>query len=114
MTDIAELRRLEAEAKYASTTTEFVVAAHKLFDALPELLKALEWRSIDSAPRDGTKCLFFSPGKTGAHNESAREAHYRIDSFSDRWPSARHQYPEALYTHWRPLPLPPHGGVDVG
>ena len=66
----------------------------------------MDWQPIATCPRDGTECLFYSPGKRSAGNENAREPHMHIDFFSDRWPNALHQYPEAPYTHWTALPSP--------
>jgi hypothetical protein len=65
------------------------------------------WQSIETAPRDGTPCLFYSPGKKRASNQNADAPYYRVDSFSPKWPSAHFQYPEAPYTYWLPLPEPP-------
>lgn len=67
----------------------------------------MDWQPIETAPRDGTKCLFFSPGYRRAHNENARRPHMKVDAFSGKWPDARYQLPEAPYTHWMPLPEPP-------
>lgn len=66
-----------------------------------------DWRGMESAPKDGTECLFYSPGRKTASNENARDPYYRVDFFSQRWPRARHQLPEAPYTRWQPLPTPP-------
>lgn len=70
-------------------------------------MEAVVWLPIETAPRDGTYCLFYSPGKKRAGNENAREPYMRIDHFSDEWRVGRHQYPEAPYTHWLPLPKSP-------
>lgn len=66
-----------------------------------------EWQPIETAPRDGMECLFYSPGKKSAGNENARDPHIHVDLISDRWQRSRHQYPEAPYTHWMPLPDAP-------
>lgn len=65
------------------------------------------WQPIKTAPRDDTRCLFYSPGNPKAHNVNAQQPHYKVDRFSAAWPRARHQLPEAPYTHWMPLPEPP-------
>lgn len=65
------------------------------------------WQPISSAPKDGTRCLFYSPGNPKAWNENARDSHINVDSRSERWPSFHFQFPEAPYTHWQPLPEPP-------
>jgi hypothetical protein len=65
------------------------------------------WEPIESAPRDGTRCLYYSPGNPKANNENARRPYFRVDMFSDKWPRSLHQYPEAPYSHFMPLPPPP-------
>ncbi|UUJ74489.1 hypothetical protein [Microcystis phage Mae-Yong1326-1] len=62
-----------------------------------------DWQPIELAPRDDTRCLFYSPGNA---SRDVRP-HMRVDAFSERWPQARHQLPLAPYTHWMPLPEPP-------
>lgn len=47
-------------------------------------------------------------GHGPTNNENARDPHMKVDAFSPRRPSAWHQYPVAPYTHWQPLPEPPH------
>ncbi len=96
--NIAELRRLEAKPPLA-WNIEDIVAAHA---ALPELLKALEWQPIDTAPNTGEPIIIFNP-----HNKQPIE----IRPADGEWwrnPISGSCTP----THWRPLP--PHGGVDVG
>lgn len=67
-----------------------------------------EWLTIETAPKDGTKCLFFAPGNPRASNFNACIDQIRVDHFEAEWPRARHQLPEAPYTHWMPLPSPPN------
>jgi hypothetical protein len=67
------------------------------------------WATIDSAPRDGTECMFYSPGNSGAWNANATEPHMHIDRISAERPNAMRQYPEAPYTHWKPLGPGPVG-----
>lgn len=73
----------------------------------------MTWHPISTAPRDGTRAIFYSPGHPNANNENAREPHYRVDAFSPRWPRAMYQLPEAPYTHWQPLPPPPAPTCDT-
>lgn len=78
--------------------------AENVITALRESGRLVEWRPIVEAPRDGTRCLFFGRGQKNAGNENAREDYYRVDVFSERWPNAAHQYPEAPYVLWTRIP----------
>jgi hypothetical protein len=69
------------------------------------------WQPIETAPRDGTWALFWQPANKQAGHPSARKTAVSVDQFSDEWPRARHQLPEAKYTHWMPLPPAP---TDTG
>lgn len=71
----------------------------------------LAWQPIDTAPRDGTECLYYTPGKPDASIKAARRSRMVVDKFSAEWPKAMHQYPEAPYTHWMTLPPKPDGGA---
>lgn len=66
-----------------------------------------DWRPIETAPKDGTRALYYQPGNPKASNRRARSAIIRTDSFNKLWPQAHHQFPESPYTHWMPLPEPP-------
>ena len=66
-----------------------------------------KWMTIDSAPKDGTRILAFSPGHKRAINENARGPHMRTDRWVKRYNNFAHQLPEAPYTHWMPLPTGP-------
>lgn len=67
-----------------------------------------QWQDIQTAPKDGTQILVWSPGNKRASNENARDPHMRADRRVERyrWQYAR-ELPEAPYTHWQPLPTPP-------
>jgi hypothetical protein len=66
------------------------------------------WRDIETAPKDGTLCLFFAPGRSKAkYIERAKRQMIVVDAFSDNWRTGKYQLPENPYTHWRPLPAPP-------
>lgn len=69
-----------------------------------------DWQPIETAPKDGTDCLFYSPGNPHAGNANARKPYMRVDWFSDRWPRAAYQYPEAPYTLWQSITPPHHTG----
>lgn len=146
MIDIAELRRLEAEAtpgkwsyksKYvfagknciALTDTDnapdrrmeanaaLIVAMR---NALPELLKSLKWQPIETAPKDQHILLF---GKIDPLNPFEKIRWDKPSVFSGYWDpvdeiwtahGSTWEGPFMTATHWMPLPLPPHGGGDVG
>jgi len=77
------------------------------------LKEALEWRDMESAPRDGTPALFKQDGNYKAWNENARENAVRVDFWSKQHTSFYRQLPEAPYVGWQPLP--PFGPtVDKG
>ena len=66
------------------------------------------WMPIETAPKDGTLCLFFAPGRSKAkYIERAKRQMIVVDAFSDNWRTGKYQLPENPYTHWRPLPAPP-------
>lgn len=67
------------------------------------------WQPIETAPRDGTPCLFFQKGNKGSMHPRARADEVKVDLFSPRWPKAQFQLPEAPYTHWMPRPAAPRG-----
>ncbi len=102
--NIAELRRLEAKRPWDINDIDAVR------NALPELLKVLEWQDISTAPKDGTAVdLWMEYG--------SRETDFHMDD-KGRW-VRKEGYPTftrvllSKPAAWRPLPLPPHGGVDV-
>lgn len=96
-------REMLAVAKGEQPAASITVKGHKYVPA--------EWQPVTTAPRDGTDCLFYSPGNKHANNKNATDPHMRVDAFSERWPRAWKQLPEAPYTHWMPLPPPPN---DIG
>jgi hypothetical protein len=71
------------------------------------------WQDIASAPRDGTLCLFFAPGRNKAkYIERAKRQMTVVDAFSPQWVNGKYQLPENPYTHWRPLPAPPAAELE--
>lgn len=66
-----------------------------------------DWLPVATAPRDGTRCLFFQGANKRAGHPRARREDWVVDAFCPLWPRAHHQLPEAPYTHWIPLPASP-------
>lgn len=64
-------------------------------------------RPIKGAPPRNAPYLFWSPGDPHANNPNAQKPYFKVDEFNDRWPRGHHQFPEAPYTHWMPLPPTP-------
>ena len=60
-----------------------------------------QWRTMDSAPMDGTYIMVWRPNE----GDGRHEAHVGIDCYlySSWYHSRRYQQP----THWQPLPSPP-------
>ena len=77
-------------------------------DIIEALLAEREWRSMDSAPRDWTDVLVFSPKHEGFNCGGVFSAFY--DDENNQWlthgPSMNM---EISPTHWLPLPQPPEG-----
>lgn len=145
--NLAELRRLEAEATPGpwwsdgrsfgaldgdgygiidvgeTELPEDATFIAVMRNALSELLKALEWRDISTAPKDGSKILVWADGY-----EWPEVIYYELyddDTAAEAGSPGYWRYAEDiladvanvdidLLTHWRPLLLPPHGGGDVG
>jgi hypothetical protein len=80
--------------------------------------KTMEWRPIETAPRDGTELLGFWR-YLDANGRSYCEG-MRVISWDESWQGwhddedETHTYGAAtntgLYTHWMPLPPPPTVG----
>lgn len=76
-------------------------------NALPELLRALEWQPIETAPKDGTEIVGLD-ASTGTRHVT----HYNGGEWHDPDSHYYSEAPDFAPTLW--LPLPPHGGVDAG
>ncbi len=72
-----------------------------------------EWQPIETAPKDGSEVLLFSPVKNvvyiGYHTKHATQPHegwvmsqFNVDPYFTSW------HP----SHWMPLPPPPSSGLD--
>jgi hypothetical protein len=75
------------------------------------------WQPIETAPKDGTDILCFSPGNRRAHNGNARKPYWKVDFFRDRgggFGGFYRELPEAHYTHWAPLSFPLPTQIDGG
>jgi hypothetical protein len=75
-----------------------------------------EWQQIDTAPKDGTWILLFSP------ENGMKMAICTWERMSYNWPlqwvfgpKDTHGFRNGFYgaTHWMPLPAPPHGGCTT-
>ena len=69
-----------------------------------------DWQTIDSAPRDGTAILVYSPE---AEEPQMMLVHWRafVDDpdpgeWYDRWDDDAPSF-DVTVTHWQPLPAPP-------
>jgi hypothetical protein len=73
----------------------------------------MEWQSIETAPKDGTRILAFAQGSYGAS-----DVYYGVASWVNADPDLNPHIPAdqlSLWcwefairpTHWLPLPLPP-------
>jgi hypothetical protein len=60
----------------------------------------MSWKTIDSAPKDGTRVLGYGPSSTGDYY--IQTVYYWKDDWPIRW---MHGYSRP--THWQPLPEPP-------
>ena len=99
----------EAEGEYRDLSDK---ALTRRSDAVSETRKALmgayaqRWQPIETAPRDGTRILFYTPHdpETG-WLEFVAESHYDkhglVDTFVSQWQDGLEP------THWMPLPDPP-------
>ena len=65
-----------------------------------------EWQPIETAPKDGTRMIFFAPGnKSRGEDYIDRQIVMKVDRWNENaWWQMRPRNP---YTHWMPLPLPP-------
>lgn len=106
MTTNKDLRRRETD-KFGEWVQQAALDDANKRIAELEAMISLTWLPIETAPRDETKCIYYSPGNKKAGNRSARKPYINIDYFCDEWPRALYQYPEAPYTHWMPAPPAP-------
>lgn len=111
---VAECRELEAwlrdnAAVHSALSASARARMVKRADALAALLAEREWRPIAGAPKDGTDVMLYwrNPGEQGTIDQcywdGERKAWLMFCEHHDsleRW--------QGGYTHWLPLPAPPH------
>ena len=73
----------------------------------------MDWRTIDTAPKDGTVVLIFAAGETGSNNQTVKMAYWDDtdgwtealgDGYAESWSGTIGNWG---VTHWMPLPEPP-------
>lgn len=63
------------------------------------------WQSIESAPKDGTRCLFFAKANKQCFYKAGKKDQIRVDFWKDT--GFHKMFPQCPYTHWMPLPESP-------
>lgn len=81
-------------------------AASTIADRLTQLLAEEEggWRSMDSAPRDGTFVLLWVPA------DERSDGYCEVGSWvrsAGYWDIGTAQQPDSMFSHWHPEPPPP-------
>jgi len=95
--------RLRAEAeKFSDPLLSYL--DHQTAALLREAAEAVEWRPIESAPKDGTAVLGFGVC-AGYAPAQAQVIKIRPDETEGYW--RRHDGFRVKATHWQPLPAPP-------
>lgn len=86
-----------------------ITATHlkDLFRVIDGLVDRLEWKSIESAPKDWSSVILYTPYTD--NNTETFEGYYSCeDGGDDCWKVANTNL-ATNPTHWMPLPLPPVG-----
>lgn len=81
---------------------------------IPEIraaLEAMQWRPIETAPKDGSYILCMSIGHT-LYKGVVQEA-ISMCYFNNEWVAFNGDGDFHCPTHWMPLPTPPEGGSDA-
>lgn len=112
---VARLREEVADLRNADSFTYSDGAAQSLaadLAALLDYVEGMEWRPIESAPRDGVTFLAFGAFK--GNNYWATVSYEESKAGGPNW--CWHYEPESsctahrdAFTHWLPLPPPPSG-----
>lgn len=63
-----------------------------------------EWRTIDSAPKDGQMILLYAPSESWP---TTFVGYYSEDDGKPAWTDIDGTWLELACTHWQPLPPPP-------
>lgn len=120
MTDPMELvRRLESNSKqtitrYCGDLDGAIVPHDLLTEAAACIREMVEWRPIETAPRDGTLILCFYPDRYGQDQFSLRYwavGDWPSSGRTEGWSDQHRQLRKTEPTHW--LPLPPAPGAEA-
>lgn len=119
MTDYVDIiGRLELAAPHAATFSEKELLA----EAAACIREMVEWRPIETAPRDGTVIHVYAPGFDWP--EAVLWELYDPDDAEETGEDGYWTYAESLmadatdscepelWTHWRPITLPPAPGAE--
>jgi transglutaminase-like putative cysteine protease len=64
----------------------------------------MEWKTIDSAPKDGTEILLFNHAYLGGDTPQQVVGHWATHGWRESYAD---EYAICEATHWMPLPPPP-------
>ena len=103
---IARWRDARERARGSVAQTDLVNLAAAENQLLPRLIEEREWRTMESAPKDGTRVLLFVPpyGPSTGHYAPART---NWGPKASLWVAHSVLNKVAAPTHWMPLPQPP-------
>lgn len=100
---VRELRTPDGRSR---THIGHAAARVEIADRLTQLLAEEEggWRSMDSAPRDGTFVLLWVPA------DERSDGYCEVGSWvrsAGYWDIGTAQQPDSMFSHWHPEPPPP-------
>jgi len=101
-----ETREKVERAVEAALDPDTMWLADRITDAAIAAYEAAQWRTIDSAPKDGTPILAYESGEPPC----VVVATYRVNGGRTHlvWMSCCYEMADLqVPTHWRPLPPPP-------
>ena len=81
----------------------------EIADEIARLRKLTEWQPIETAPKDGTTDVVLYWGYPCPHSGEKTEG-FEVgywDSDWKMWNTISGDTPDAIITHWMPLPAPP-------
>ena len=115
---IAEIITLKA---YKRTGVSLIAVSNpvEVADAILEILPVMEWQPIETAPKDGTWIMLFSPCEefpTSDVTHWIAKYGYFDNSFEPGWIDQEDALvmKEHEPTHWMPLPPPPADMKEEG